>query len=76
MNPLNWQLIAVLICVAIAAWSLLSRFRRLLSGKGGSPCGDCEKAKPSAGESASSDLVDADQIELLYDTQKQSGTSE
>jgi hypothetical protein len=67
MDYFNWQLIAVLVCVAAATWSLVSRLRNLMAGKGG--CGDCSKAKPAMNDSDNPKLVTEDQIEILYDAQ-------
>jgi uncharacterized membrane protein len=68
MGNFDWQLIAVLICVAGATWSMVARFRNLMAGKGG--CGDCSKARPSADESNETKLVTEDQIAILYETKK------
>ncbi|MGZ0162810.1 MAG: hypothetical protein ACKVII_02760 [Planctomycetales bacterium] len=67
MGNFDWQLTAVLICVAAAMWSMVGRFRNLMAGKGG--CGDCSKAKPAADESNDPKLVTEDQIEMLYEKQ-------
>jgi hypothetical protein len=67
MGNFDWQLTAVLICVAAAMWSMVGRFRNLMAGKGG--CGDCSKAKPAADESNAPKLVTEDQIEMLYEKQ-------
>jgi hypothetical protein len=68
MENLDWQLIAVLICIAAAMWSVVARLRNLIAGKGG--CGDCSKAKPSADESNKPKLISEDQIALLYESKK------
>ncbi|MBL6705567.1 MAG: hypothetical protein ISQ06_05610 [Planctomycetaceae bacterium] len=68
MENLDWQLIAVLICVAVAMWSIIARLRNLIAGKGG--CGDCSKAKPSAAEPNEPKLISEDQIALLYESKK------
>jgi len=67
MGNFDWQLTAVLICVAAAMWSMVARFRNLMAGKGG--CGDCSKAKPAADDSSDPKLVTEDQIEMLYEKQ-------
>jgi len=68
MENLDWQLIVVLVCVAFAAWSLITRFRNLMAGKGG--CGDCSNARPSTNDTGEPDLVSEEQIEILYKTEK------
>ena len=68
MGNFDWQLIAVLICIAGALWSMVARFRNLMAGKGG--CGDCSKAKPQTSDANEPTLVSEDQIELLYETNK------
>lgn len=68
MENFDWQLIAVLICVAAALWSMVARFKRLIAGKGG--CGDCSKANPATANSSEPKLVSNDQIEMLYETKK------
>jgi hypothetical protein len=68
MGNFEWQLIAVLICVAVATWSLIGRLKRLLEGKGG--CGDCSKAQPAANDADDAKLVPEDQIQILYETKK------
>lgn len=68
MENFNWQLIAVLICVAAALWSMVARFRNLIAGKGG--CGDCSKANSVTADSSEQKLVSEDQIEMLYETKK------
>jgi hypothetical protein len=68
MENFDWQLIAVLICVAAAMWSMVARFRNLIAGKGG--CGDCSKANAVNADSHGPKLVSEDQIEMLYETKK------
>jgi len=68
MENFDWQLIAVLICVAAAMWSMVARFRNLIAGKGG--CGDCSKANAVNADSNGPKLVSEDQIEMLYETKK------
>lgn len=68
MGNFDWQLIAALLCVAAAMWSMLGRFRNLMAGKGG--CGDCSKAKPAVDGSNEPKLVSEDQIAILYETKK------
>ncbi|NQV26897.1 MAG: hypothetical protein HQ518_21315 [Rhodopirellula sp.] len=68
MDNLDWQLIIVLICVAAAAWSMVSRFQNLMAGKGG--CGDCPKSKPASEDANEPKLLAEDQIEILYETKK------
>ncbi len=68
MENFDWQLIAVLICIAAALWSMVARFRNLIAGKGG--CGDCSKANPTTADSSEPKLVSEDQIEMLYKTKK------
>ena len=68
MGNFDWQLIAVVICVAAALWSMVARFRNLMAGKGG--CSSCSKAKPQASDPNGPKLVSEDQIEILYKTQK------
>lgn len=66
MRNFDWQMIAVLVCVAVAVWSLMARFRKLMAGKGG--CGDCANSKPAASSTAEPELVSEDRIEILYET--------
>jgi hypothetical protein len=68
MGNFDWQLIAALVCVTAAMWSIIGRLRRLLDGKGG--CGDCSKAQPAANEADDAKLVSEDQIQILYETKK------
>ena len=68
MGNFDWQLIAVLICITGAVWSMVARFRNLMAGKGG--CGDCSKANPVTTDSNEPKLVTEDQIEILYETKK------
>ena len=67
MENFDWQLIAVLICVAAALWSMVARFKRLIAGKGG--CGDCSKATSGETKPNEPKLVSKDQIEILYEKQ-------
>ncbi len=71
MGNFDWQLIAVLVCIASALWSVVARFRNLMAGKGG--CGDCSKARPQSTDSNDPKLISEDQIEILYETKKQAG---
>tara|TARA_R110002072_G_scaffold303108_1_gene493838 strand:- start:697 stop:903 length:207 start_codon:yes stop_codon:yes gene_type:complete len=68
MENVDWQLTAVLICVAAAMWSMVARLRNLIAGKGG--CGDCSKAKPPTAESDEPKLISEDQIAILYESKK------
>jgi len=68
MENFDWQLIAVLICIATALWSMVARFKNLIAGKGG--CGDCSKANPATVDSSEPKLVSEDQIEMLYEAEK------
>lgn len=68
MENFDWQLIAVLICVAAALWSMIARFKNLMAGKGG--CGDCSKANPATADSSEQKLLSEDQIEMLYEEKK------
>ena len=68
MQNIDWQLIAVLICIAAAMWSMIARFKNLIAGKGG--CGDCSKANLTTADSSEPKLVSEDQIEMLYKTKK------
>lgn len=65
MENFDWQLTAVLICIAAAMWSMVVRFRNLIAGKGG--CGDCSKATPPASTRNEPKLISEDQIEMLYE---------
>ena len=66
MENFDWQLAAVLICVAAAMWSIVARFRNLMAGKGG--CGDCSKATTVKANSDEPKLVSEDQIEMLFES--------
>ena len=68
MKNLDWQLIAVLVCIAAALWSMVARFRNLIAGKGG--CGDCSRVNPATADPSEPKLVSKDQIEMLYETKK------
>ena len=68
MENFDWQLIAVLICVAAALWSMVARFRNLIAGKGG--CADCSRVNPATADPSEPKLVSKDQIEMLYETKK------
>lgn len=68
MGNFDWQLTAVLICVAAAMWTMVARFRNLMAGTGG--CGDCSNAGSVNDDSKEPRLVSEDQIEILYETDK------
>lgn len=68
MGYFDWQLFAVVVCVAAALWSMVARFRNLVAGNGG--CGGCSKAKAQTSDPSEAKLVSEDQIELLYKTNK------
>jgi hypothetical protein len=68
MGNFDWQLIAVLISIAAAVWSMVTRLRNLFAGKGG--CGDCSKANSVNADSSEPKLVSEDQIQMFYETKK------
>lgn len=66
MDNLTWQMIAVLICVAAALWTVVKRFRALIHGQSG--CGDCSGARPDTNSADSQDVIAEDQIQMLYES--------
>ena len=62
---MNWQLACVMACVAWAAWLVLRRVRKFMTGTGESGCSGCPKTNP--GEAASERIITADQITIRRD---------
>lgn len=66
MDNLTWQMIAALICVAAALWTVVKRFRDLIDGQSG--CGDCSGARSDTENADRQNVIAEDQIQMLYES--------